>query len=129
MNWKYPIILGNEALHQLTTTDVNSLYVSITLNNGSSFFELYETFSISSELDNYRLSVGGQASGTLGKVFWDNTNNNTNISVKHWLKEKNINFFLRNVGTLNLRMLCAKLTDEWTDERRTTDDQMIRWAY
>ena len=65
----YPIILGNEALHQLTTTDVNSLYVSITLNNGSSFFELYETFSISSELDNYRLSVGGQASGTLGKVF------------------------------------------------------------
>nr|XP_022331906.1 ryncolin-4-like [Crassostrea virginica] len=58
--------IGNEAIHQLTTTDVNSLYVSITLNNGSSFFELFETFSISSELDNYRLSVGGQASGTLG---------------------------------------------------------------
>ncbi|XP_078315155.1 ryncolin-4-like [Crassostrea virginica] len=72
--------IGNEALHQLTTTDVNSLYVSITLNNGSNFFEHFETFSISSELDNYRLSVGGQASGTLGNRINTPDNPGSNIN-------------------------------------------------
>lgn len=57
--------IGNDVIHELTKNS-SSLYISITLKNGTTFFELYEIFSISSEADNYRLSIGGQATGTLG---------------------------------------------------------------
>ncbi|XP_065941876.1 fibroleukin-like [Magallana gigas] len=61
--------IGNDVIHELTKTNTSSLYVSITLTNDTTLFELYETFSVSSENDNYRLFVEGQASGTLGNMM------------------------------------------------------------
>nr|XP_019928713.2 microfibril-associated glycoprotein 4 [Crassostrea gigas] len=61
--------IGNDVIHELTKTNTSSLYVSITLTNNTTLFELYETFSVSSENDNYRLFVEGQASGTLGNMM------------------------------------------------------------
>lgn len=60
-----PFFVGNDAIHNLTQAN-NSLYISITLTNGTTLYELYELFRISNEQDNYRLSIGGTASGTLG---------------------------------------------------------------
>lgn len=66
----FPIFVGNDVIHELTKANTSSLYVTITLTNGTTLFELYETFSIASELDNYRLFIGGQASGTLGNIYF-----------------------------------------------------------
>lgn len=73
MNSFIHIFVGNDAIHKLTKKP-SSLYISITLNNGTTFFELYEIFSISSEADNYRLFIGGQATGTLGMLSLTFTN-------------------------------------------------------
>nr|XP_019927003.2 angiopoietin-related protein 7 [Crassostrea gigas] len=64
--------IGNDAIHNLTQAN-NSLYISITLTNGTTLYELYELFRISNEQDNYRLSIGGTASGTLGNRMTPNS--------------------------------------------------------
>ncbi|XP_062583736.1 ryncolin-1-like [Saccostrea cucullata] len=56
--------LGNDYIHQLTIS-TPSLYVGITLNNGTSFYAHYPQFSISDETDGYRLHLNGTALGTL----------------------------------------------------------------
>lgn len=63
------IFVGNDVIHELTKANTSSLYVTITLTNRTTLFELYETFSVSSTLDKYRLYIGGQASGTLGMLY------------------------------------------------------------
>ncbi|XP_062604755.1 ryncolin-4-like [Saccostrea cucullata] len=58
--------IGNEVIYELTKDLDSSMYVAITLKNGSTLYEKYETFAISNEAGNYRLFLDGQASGTLG---------------------------------------------------------------
>ncbi|XP_078316224.1 ryncolin-4-like [Crassostrea virginica] len=72
--------IGNEVIYQLTKLNVNSIYFSITLNNGSMLFELYETFSISNEEDNYRLFIEGPAIGNLGERIINTENADNSIN-------------------------------------------------
>ncbi|XP_062586713.1 microfibril-associated glycoprotein 4-like [Saccostrea cucullata] len=58
--------IGNDVIHQLTKRRNFSLYVSITLTNGTKLYELYNQFSVADETNNYRLFLGGPATGTLG---------------------------------------------------------------
>ncbi|XP_062571133.1 fibroleukin-like [Saccostrea cucullata] len=58
--------IGNDVIHQLTKEKKTSLYISITLQNDTTLYELYEQFSVASETDNYRLFLAGKATGTLG---------------------------------------------------------------
>ncbi|XP_062588682.1 fibroleukin-like [Saccostrea cucullata] len=62
--------IGNEVIHQLTKKKTSSLYISITLVNGSKLYELYDQFSVSNEADNYQLFLAGNASGTLGNSMF-----------------------------------------------------------
>ncbi|XP_061191025.1 ficolin-1-like [Saccostrea echinata] len=57
--------IGNDVIHQLTKNRP-SLYVSITLTNGTILYQKYETFSVSDETDKYRLYLAGSTEGTLG---------------------------------------------------------------
>ncbi|XP_061195993.1 ficolin-1-A-like [Saccostrea echinata] len=59
--------IGNDFIHHLTRNDTSKLYVSITHVDGRTFFERYNTFSISDEANGYSLHFGG-AFGTLGIV-------------------------------------------------------------
>lgn len=58
--------IGNEAIHKLTKGKETSLFISIKLKNGTNLYEKYKQFSISDEADNYTLSLGRSAGGTLG---------------------------------------------------------------
>ncbi|XP_062609690.1 microfibril-associated glycoprotein 4-like isoform X7 [Saccostrea cucullata] len=58
--------IGNDVIHQLTKGRNSSLYVAVTLTNGTKLYELYNQFSVADETNKYRLFLGGQASGTLG---------------------------------------------------------------
>ncbi|XP_056003654.1 angiopoietin-2-like [Ostrea edulis] len=58
--------IGNDVIHQLTKGGKSSLYVSISLKNDTTLYELYEQFSVSIEVDKYRLLLNGSATGTLG---------------------------------------------------------------
>ncbi|XP_062595986.1 ryncolin-1-like, partial [Saccostrea cucullata] len=57
--------IENDVIHQLTKGNICSLYISITLVNGSKLYELYDQFSFSNEAENYQLLLAGKASGTL----------------------------------------------------------------
>ncbi|XP_062603444.1 microfibril-associated glycoprotein 4-like [Saccostrea cucullata] len=63
--------IGNDMIHQLTKGKNSSLYISITLRNGTTLYEHYQEFSVSNESDNYRLFLGGPATGTLGDRMLD----------------------------------------------------------
>ncbi|XP_062579617.1 ficolin-2-like [Saccostrea cucullata] len=63
--------IGNDVIYQLTKGRNSSLYVSITLTNGTKLYELYNQFSIADEMNNYRLLLGGPATGTLGDSMSD----------------------------------------------------------
>ncbi|XP_062596671.1 ficolin-1-like [Saccostrea cucullata] len=63
--------IGNDVIHQLTKGSNSSLYVSITLQNGTTLYERYHQFSVSGEDDIYKLFLGGPASGTLGDRMLD----------------------------------------------------------
>ncbi|XP_062591057.1 ficolin-2-like isoform X1 [Saccostrea cucullata] len=58
--------IGNDVIQQLTRGRNSSLYVSITLTNGTNLYELYNQFSVADETNKYRLFLGGPATGTLG---------------------------------------------------------------
>ncbi|XP_062583066.1 fibroleukin-like [Saccostrea cucullata] len=58
--------IGNDVIHKLTKENTSSLYVSITLQNGTTLYELYDRFSVSDEAGKYQLSLAGPATGTLG---------------------------------------------------------------
>ncbi|XP_062613808.1 fibroleukin-like [Saccostrea cucullata] len=61
--------IGNDVIHKLTKENTSSLYVSITLQNGTTLYEMYDRFSVSNETGKYQLFLAGPATGTLGK--WD----------------------------------------------------------
>ncbi|XP_062574918.1 fibroleukin-like, partial [Saccostrea cucullata] len=56
----------NDVIHQLTKENSSSLYVSITLQNGTTLYEMYDRFSVSDEAGKYQLSLAGPVTGTLG---------------------------------------------------------------
>ncbi|XP_062618314.1 fibroleukin-like [Saccostrea cucullata] len=62
--------IGNDVIHQLTKIS-SSLYVSITLTNGTTLYQQYEEFSVTDEKDNYRLYLAGPTEGTLGDSMLD----------------------------------------------------------
>ncbi|XP_062603292.1 ficolin-1-like [Saccostrea cucullata] len=51
-----------------------SLYVSITLTNGTTLYQQYGEFSVNNETDNYRLYLKGPTEGTLGDSMLDTGN-------------------------------------------------------
>ncbi|XP_062614772.1 microfibril-associated glycoprotein 4-like [Saccostrea cucullata] len=85
--------IGNDVIHQLTKGNNSSLYVSITLKNGTTLYELYHEFSVSDESDNYRLYLGGPASGTLG----DSMKNHNKMPFST-LDRDNDNYYTNCVG-------------------------------
>ncbi|XP_062600078.1 fibroleukin-like [Saccostrea cucullata] len=62
--------VGNDFIH-LLTKDNSSLYVSITLLNGTTLYEMYDRFSVSDEAGKYQLFLAGPATGTLGDAMLD----------------------------------------------------------
>ncbi|XP_062603679.1 angiopoietin-2-like [Saccostrea cucullata] len=58
--------IGNDVIHKLTKENPSSLYVSITLQNGSTLYEMYDRFSVSDEAGKYQLFLAGPATGTIG---------------------------------------------------------------
>ncbi|XP_062593512.1 fibroleukin-like [Saccostrea cucullata] len=60
--------VGNGLIHLLTKEN-SALYVSITLQNGTTLYEMYDRFSVSDEAGKYQLSLAGPATGTLGKCI------------------------------------------------------------
>ncbi|XP_062609889.1 fibroleukin-like, partial [Saccostrea cucullata] len=58
--------IGNDLIYQLTKENTQFLYVSITLQNGTTLYEMYDTFSVSDEAGKYQLFLTGPATGTLG---------------------------------------------------------------
>ncbi|XP_062609855.1 angiopoietin-4-like [Saccostrea cucullata] len=58
--------IGNDVIHKLTKENTSSLYVSITLQNGTTVYEMYDRFSVSDEAGKYQLFLAGPATGTLG---------------------------------------------------------------
>ncbi|XP_062603932.1 microfibril-associated glycoprotein 4-like [Saccostrea cucullata] len=62
--------LGNDFIHQLTKEN-SSLYVSITLENGTTLYEMYDRFSVSNETGKYQLFLAGPSTGTLGDSMLD----------------------------------------------------------
>ncbi|XP_061177791.1 fibroleukin-like [Saccostrea echinata] len=63
--------IGNDVIHQLTKESKLFLYVSITLPNGTTLYEMYDGFSVSNETENYKLFLAGPATGTLGDSMFD----------------------------------------------------------
>ncbi|XP_062566528.1 microfibril-associated glycoprotein 4-like [Saccostrea cucullata] len=63
--------IGHDVLHQLTKENSSSLYVSITLQNGTTLYEMYDGFSVSNEAGKYQLFLTGPATGTLGDSMID----------------------------------------------------------
>ncbi|XP_062574270.1 fibroleukin-like [Saccostrea cucullata] len=62
---------GNDVIHKLTKENTSSLYVSITLLNGTTLYEMYDRFSVSDEAGKYQLFLAGPATGTLGDSMLD----------------------------------------------------------
>ncbi|XP_062598973.1 fibroleukin-like [Saccostrea cucullata] len=63
--------VGNEVIHKLTKDNTLSLYVSITIQNGTTLYEMYDQFFVSNEAGKYQLSLAGPATGTLGDSMID----------------------------------------------------------
>ncbi|XP_061170689.1 fibroleukin-like [Saccostrea echinata] len=58
--------VGNDVIHQLTKVKDCFLYVSITVQNGTRLYELYDKVSVSNEAGKYRILLEKPATGTLG---------------------------------------------------------------
>ncbi|XP_062604611.1 fibroleukin-like [Saccostrea cucullata] len=58
--------IGHDVVHQLTKERNSTLYISITLTNGTKLYIIYDRFSVENETNYYRLFLGGPAIGTLG---------------------------------------------------------------
>nr|XP_022307571.1 ficolin-1-like [Crassostrea virginica] len=58
--------IGNEVIHQLTRTENVTLYVSITLAGGVTKYQEYESFSVGSNSEKYRLFLQEPSQGNLG---------------------------------------------------------------
>ncbi|XP_062593954.1 fibroleukin-like, partial [Saccostrea cucullata] len=69
----------NDVIHQLTKIS-SSLYMSITLTNGTTLYQQYGTFSVNNETDNYRLYLDGPTEGTLGDSMLDSGSTGGDLS-------------------------------------------------
>ncbi|XP_062598453.1 ficolin-1-like [Saccostrea cucullata] len=65
------IWVGNDIIHQLSKEKISSLYVSITLLDGTTLYEKYGQFSVANETEKYQLFLAGLATGTLGDSMLD----------------------------------------------------------
>ncbi|XP_061176829.1 fibroleukin-like [Saccostrea echinata] len=74
------IWVGNDLIHQLTKENNSFLYVSITLQNSTTLYEMYDRFLIFNEAENYKLILAGPATGTLGDSMLDTGNPNKDLS-------------------------------------------------
>ncbi|XP_062578374.1 fibroleukin-like [Saccostrea cucullata] len=72
--------IGNDAIHQLTKGKNSSLYISITLVNGTTLYQLYNQFSISDEADKYQLFLAGPTTGTLGDSMYKTRRSSADLS-------------------------------------------------
>ncbi|XP_062614629.1 fibroleukin-like [Saccostrea cucullata] len=59
--------VGNDLIHLLTKGSSSALYVSITLQNGTTLYAMYDGFSVSNEAGKYQLSLAGPVTGTLDR--------------------------------------------------------------
>ncbi|XP_062615829.1 fibroleukin-like [Saccostrea cucullata] len=71
--------VGNDMFHQLTKENTSSLYVSITLQNGTTLYEMYDVFSVSDEAGKYQFYLAGPAMGTLGTSMIDTGDSRTEL--------------------------------------------------
>ncbi|XP_062621656.1 uncharacterized protein LOC134283224 [Saccostrea cucullata] len=60
----------SDVMHQLTKGKNSSLYVSITLRNGTTLYEQFQEFSVADEINKDRLYLGGPATETLGSTLY-----------------------------------------------------------
>ena len=86
--------LGNDLLHQLTTSGPYKLRIDLQTRNGSWYYAEYSWFVVSSEAFNYTIQVSGY-SGNAGDALWyhngmmfttydrDNDQNINNCAVRH----------------------------------------------
>ncbi|XP_062600917.1 ryncolin-1-like [Saccostrea cucullata] len=74
--------VGNDVIHQLTKEGTSFLYVTITLQNGTTLYEMYDGFSVSDETGKYQLFLAGPATGTLELENEKDSENIRNISIK-----------------------------------------------
>ncbi|XP_062598972.1 ficolin-2-like [Saccostrea cucullata] len=72
--------VGNDVIHQLTKEGTSSLYVTITLQNSTTLYEMYDGFSVSDEAGKYQLFLAGPATGTLGDSMFDTGSSNFDLS-------------------------------------------------
>ncbi|XP_062589910.1 fibroleukin-like [Saccostrea cucullata] len=72
--------IGNDVIHLLTKENNSFLYVSITLENGTKLYEMYDRFSVSDEAGKYQLFLAGPATGTLGDSMLDTSDSNHELS-------------------------------------------------
>ncbi|XP_061170835.1 fibroleukin-like [Saccostrea echinata] len=77
---EHDVWIGNDVIHQLTKEGASSLYISITLVNGSRLYEFYDQFSISSEADKYQLFLAGPATGPLGDSMLNTSYSRADLS-------------------------------------------------
>ena len=61
---------GNEIIHQLTRNGNVTLYVAITLVNGTTLYQVYRRFSVADESDKFRLFLQEPADGNLGLYLY-----------------------------------------------------------
>ena len=62
---------GNDVIHQLTRNENVTLYVAITLVNGTTLYQVYRRFSVADESDKFRLFVQEpEPDGTLGLTVY-----------------------------------------------------------
>ncbi|XP_062570760.1 microfibril-associated glycoprotein 4-like [Saccostrea cucullata] len=72
--------VGNDFIHLLTKENNSALYVSITLQNGTTLYEMYDRFSVSNEAGKYQLFLAGPATGTLGDSMLDTGSSTADLS-------------------------------------------------
>lgn len=61
----FVIFIGNDNIHRLTTRTKHELRVDVQKFSGEKKYAKYSSFSVASEADKYKLTVGGY-SGTAG---------------------------------------------------------------
>ncbi|XP_062605697.1 fibroleukin-like [Saccostrea cucullata] len=62
---EHNVWVGNDVIHQLIKENSSSLYVSLTLQNGETLYEMFDRFFVSDEAGKYQLFLAGPATGTL----------------------------------------------------------------
>ena len=62
---------GNDVIHQLTRQENVTLYLAITLINGTTLHQMYRRFSVADEADKFRLFLQEPVpNGTLGMTVY-----------------------------------------------------------